>query len=101
MAAFRRTTSRADDPQVHAHAVVSARVQTVEGRWMALDPRYLKKHQRMLGGLYQSVLRNELAHRLGVEWQPIVNGQAEIAGVPKICWRCFKRAASDRRRVWR
>ena len=83
MAVFRQTTSRADDPQIHTHAVISAKVQTVGGRWMALDARYLKKHQRMLGGLYQSVLRNELTHRLGVEWGPIVKGQAEIAGVPE------------------
>ena len=83
MAVFRQTTSRADDPQVHTHAVISAKVQTADGRWMALDARYLKKHQRMLGGLYQSVLRSELTHRLGVEWGPIVKGQAEIAGVPE------------------
>jgi conjugative relaxase-like TrwC/TraI family protein len=72
MPVFRQTTSRADDPQIHTHAVISAKVQTADGRWMALDARYLKKHQRMLGGLYQSVLRNELTDRLGVEWQPIV-----------------------------
>ena len=95
MAVFRQTTSRADDPQIHTHAVISAKVQTVEGRWMALDARYLKKHQRMLGGLYQSVLRNELTHRFGVEWGPIVKGQAEIAGVPKDLLAVFsKRAAA-------
>ena len=82
MATFRQTTSRADDPQIHTHAVISAKVQTADGRWYALDARYLKKHQRMLGGLYQSVLRAELTDRFGVEWRPIVNGQAEIAGVP-------------------
>ena len=49
----------------------------------------------MLGGLYQSVLRNELTHRLGVEWGPIVNGQAEIAGIPKDLLAVFsKRAAA-------
>ncbi len=36
----------------------------------------------MLGGLYQSVLRSELTARFGVAWGPVVNGQAEIAGVP-------------------
>jgi hypothetical protein len=36
----------------------------------------------MLGGMYQSVLRNELTHRFGVDWAPIVKGQAEIVGVP-------------------
>ena len=81
VAAFRQTTSRADDPQIHTHAVISAKVQTAEGRWLALDARYLKRHQRMLGGLYQSVLRAELTRCFGVEWGPIVTGQAEIAGV--------------------
>ena len=94
MAVFRQTTSRADDPQIHTHAVISAKVQTADGRWMALDARYLKKHQRMLGGLYQSVLRNELTHRLGVEWGPIVNGQAEIAGVPKDLLAVFSKRAA-------
>lgn len=79
---FRQTTSRADDPQLHTHAVISAKVQTAEGRWLALDARYLKRHQRMLGGIYQSVLRAELTARRGVAWGPIINGQAELAGVP-------------------
>ena len=82
IATFRQTTSRADDPQIHTHAVISAKVQTAEGRWLALDARYVKRHQRMLGGLYQSVLRAELTHRFGVEWTPILTGQSEIAGVP-------------------
>ena len=95
MGTFRQTTSRADDPQIHTHAVVSAKVQTDDGRWRALDARYLKRHQRMLGGLYQSVLRNELTHRFGVGWGPIVNGQAEIAGMPEKLMSVFsKRAAA-------
>jgi conjugative relaxase-like TrwC/TraI family protein len=82
MAAFRQATSREDDPQLHTHVVVSTKVQTPDGRWMALDARYLKRHQRALGGLYQSVLRAELTHRYGVAWRPIEKGQAEIAGMP-------------------
>jgi conjugative relaxase-like TrwC/TraI family protein len=41
MATFRQTTSRADDPQIHTHAVISAKVQTADGRWLALDARFL------------------------------------------------------------
>jgi conjugative relaxase-like TrwC/TraI family protein len=82
MAAFRQATSREDDPQLHSHVVISAKVQTAEGRWMALDARTLKGKQRALGGLYQSVLRAELTHRYGVAWGPIVKGQAEIVGMP-------------------
>ena len=95
MATFRQTTSRADDPQIHTHAVISAKVQTPDGRWLALDARYLKRHQRMLGGLYQSVLRAELTHRLGVDWRPIVNGQAEIAGIPDELLAVFSKRTAD------
>ena len=95
MATFRQTTSRADDPQIHTHAVISAKVQTLDGRWLALDARYLKRHQRMLGGLYQSVLRSEIAHRFGVDWRPIVNGQAEIAGIPDDLLAVFSKRTAD------
>lgn len=96
-AAFRQTTSRLDDPQLHTHLVVSAKVQTDDGRWMALDARVLKHHQRALGGLYQSVLRAELTYRYGVAFSEIVNGQAEIAGVPtELVEQFSKRAAQVR-----
>jgi conjugative relaxase-like TrwC/TraI family protein len=91
MATFRQTTSRADDPQLHTHAVISAKVQTDDGRWLALDARFLKRHQRMLGGLYQSVLRAELTHRYGIAWGPVVNGQAEIVGAPAELLEAFSK----------
>jgi conjugative relaxase-like TrwC/TraI family protein len=81
-ASFRQTTSRADDPQIHTHVVVSNKVQNDDGRWYALDAQYLMKHARVAGAIYQSVLRNELAHELGVAWKPIVKGQAEMLGMP-------------------
>ena len=82
---------------MHTHLVVSAKVQTDDGRWLALDARVLKQHQRALGGLYQSVLRAELTHRYGVGFGEIVNGQAEIAGVPTELFEQFsKRAAQVR-----
>jgi conjugative relaxase-like TrwC/TraI family protein len=48
MAAFRQTTSHLDDPQLHTHLIVSSKVQTDDGRWLALDARVLKQHQRAL-----------------------------------------------------
>jgi conjugative relaxase-like TrwC/TraI family protein len=97
VAAFRQTTSRLDDPQLHTHLVISSKVQTDDGRWLALDARVLKQHQRAFGGLYQSVLRAELTHRYGVAFAEIVNGQAEIAGVPTDLLEQFsKRAAQVR-----
>lgn len=95
IAAFRQTTSRADDPQLHTHCVISAKVQTTDGRWLALDARYLKKHQRMLGGLYQSVLRSELTHRFGIEWGTIEHGQAEMAAMPDDLLNIFSKRADQ------
>jgi conjugative relaxase-like TrwC/TraI family protein len=95
MAAFRQTTSRADDPQLHTHLVISAKVRTDDGRWMALDARFLKRHQRMLGGLYQSVLRAELTHRYGYVFEPIVNGQAEVVGVPAELLAVFSKRTAE------
>ncbi|MGI9053965.1 MAG: MobF family relaxase, partial [Ilumatobacteraceae bacterium] len=95
MATFRQTTSRLDDPQLHTHAVVSAKVQTEVGRWYALNGHYIKQHQRMLGGLYQSVLRAELTPRFGVGWLPVVKGQAEIAGVPTELLAVFSKRTSE------
>lgn len=95
MAVFQQGTSREDDPQLHTHVVVSGKVTAPDGRWLALDGRYLKKHQRALGGLYQSVLRAELAHRHGVTWEPIVNGQAEIAGTPPELLEAFSKRTAQ------
>jgi conjugative relaxase-like TrwC/TraI family protein len=95
IAVFRQSTSRADDPQIHTHAVISAKVHTADGRWLALDAHYLKWYQRMLGGLYQSVLRNELTHRFGFDWAPIVKGQAEIAGVPDELLAVFSKRGEE------
>ncbi len=81
VAMFRQSTSRADDPQLHTHVVISAKVQTPDGRWLALDALTLKKYQQAFGYLYQSVLRAEVTARFGVVFEPLVNGQAEIAGL--------------------
>lgn len=92
---FRQSTSRADDPQLHTHVVISSKVQTADGRWYALDGRVLKRHQQAFGYFYQSVLRAELTARYAVAFDPIVNGQAEIAGVPTELLHQFSKRAHD------
>ena len=51
VAAFRQTTSRADDPQLHTHVVISAKVQTDDGRWLALDARCPERASAGVGRL--------------------------------------------------
>jgi conjugative relaxase-like TrwC/TraI family protein len=94
-AVFRQTTSRLDDPQLHSHVVISAKVCTDDGRWLALDARTLKGFQRALGGLYQSVLRAEVTARFGVTWTDIVKGQADIAGIPAELMDVFSKRAAQ------
>ena len=83
VARFRQHTSRSIDPQLHTHALISAKVQDTTGRWLALDARFLKYQQRTIGWIYDAALRGELTHRLGVEWGEIEGGQADIIGVSK------------------
>jgi conjugative relaxase-like TrwC/TraI family protein len=83
-AAFRHRTSRADDPLLHTHVLVANLARTTDdGVWRTLDSRKLYAHAKTAGILYQAQLRHELTVRLGVAWQPVVNGVADIDGVDR------------------
>jgi conjugative relaxase-like TrwC/TraI family protein len=74
-AAFRHRTSRADDPLLHTHVLVANLARTCDDHvWRTLDSRKLFAHAKTAGVLYQAHLRHELTRRLGVAWQPVVNG---------------------------
>ena len=77
---FTEFTSRADDPQLHTHVVVGNRVEGVDGMWRAIDGRLLYGHRLAAGYLHEAVLRCELTTRLGVRWQPVEKGMADIDG---------------------
>ena len=104
-AAFDHGTSRAGDPQLHTHVVVVNLLQGVDGGWSAVDSRALHRHARTAGFVYQAVLRGELTARLGVQWQPVERGTAEIRGVAPRVLRLFSTrrrqitAAMDKRGV--
>jgi Ti-type conjugative transfer relaxase TraA len=81
-AAFRHRTSRAGDPHLHTHVVVSNATRSEDGRWGALDARHLYLHAKTAGYLYEAQLRAELTRRLGVAWTQVVNGIADVDGIP-------------------
>lgn len=82
-AAFVHRSSRAGDPQLHTHVLVSGRVRCEDGVWRSLDSRALHRQLKPAGMVYQAALRAELTARLGVEWMAVDrNGQAEMTGVP-------------------
>ncbi len=82
-AGFVHRSSRAGDPQLHTHVLVSGRVRCGDGVWRALDSRALHRELKTAGMLYHAALRAELNARLGVTWGVVDrHGQADIAGVP-------------------
>lgn len=84
-AAFVHRASRAGDPDLHTHVAVSNKVQTLDGRWRALDGRVLFKATVTASERYNTRLEAELRERLGVEFvehaRPGRRPVREIAGV--------------------
>ncbi|MDP9389442.1 MAG: relaxase domain-containing protein, partial [Actinomycetota bacterium] len=82
-AAFDHRSSRAGDPLLHTHVVVTNLTLTVADSWRCLDARPLFDHSLSGGYLYQAHLRHLLTNRLGIEWGPVIEGMADAAGVPQ------------------
>ncbi len=90
-ASFTEFTSRADDPQLHTHVVVANKVQGTDGIWRTVDGRLLFRYQLAAGYLHEAVLRKELTERLGVRWQPVRSGMADIEGFTRPQIEAFSR----------
>jgi conjugative relaxase-like TrwC/TraI family protein len=94
-AAFRHRSSRAGDPPLHTHVVVANAAQGPDGRWTALDGRLPYRHAKTAGFLYQAALRTQLAERLGLRWQPVQRGTADVLGVPRRVVEHFSRRRAE------
>jgi conjugative relaxase-like TrwC/TraI family protein len=90
-AAFEHRSSRCGDPQLHTHVVVANLLHGADGKWSALNTREIYAHAKTAGYVYQAVLRGELTQTLGVEWDPVRNGQADMRGLPKPLLRLFSK----------
>ena len=102
-AGFRHRTSRDGDPHLHTHVLVANSVRTSDGRWRTLDGRGLLVHMKTAGYIYDAQLRHELNTRLGVGWEPVVNGLADIAGIDPGLLRMFSKrreTIEDRMAEW-
>ncbi len=78
--------ARSGDPHLHAHLVIANRVKGPDGRWSAPDMRPVYAEAKTAGTIAEAVMRDALTRSLGVEWGPVRNGIAELAGVPtKVC----------------
>ncbi len=69
-AAFDHFDSRAGDPQLHTHVVVSNKVRTLfDGKWRSLDGRPLHAATVALSELHTAMFADHMTRTLGVEWE--------------------------------
>jgi conjugative relaxase-like TrwC/TraI family protein len=88
-AAYVHRSSRAGDPQLHTDVLVANATLGPDGRWSRLYHPAIYEHARTASYLYAAHLRHELTRRLGVEWEPVRNGIADIRGFSKDELRAF------------
>jgi conjugative relaxase-like TrwC/TraI family protein len=79
-AAFRHRSSRSGDPQVHVHTLIANATQGPDGKWTRLYHPAIYDHAKTAGYLFEAQFRADLSRRLGVSWQQVRNGIAEIEG---------------------
>ncbi len=95
-AAFVHRTSRAGDVRLHTHVVVANVTRALDdGQWRTLDGRLLYTHAKTAGYLYQAQLRRELTTRLGLEWEPVTRGYADVIGIPRSVIHGFSRRRQE------
>ena len=88
-AAYTHRSSRNGDPQLHTHVLIANATQGPDGKWTRLYHPAIYDHAKTAGYLYEAHLRHELSRSLGVEWQPVNNGIAEIEGFADEHLRAF------------
>ena len=80
---YLHATSRALEPQLHHHVVVANYGRGKDGAGRALDARMLFLHAKTASYVAGAELRHQLTARLGVRWEKVANGIAEIEGIPE------------------
>jgi hypothetical protein len=82
---------------LHTHVAVSNKVQTMDGRWLALDGRVLLKATVAASERYNTMLEAQLRDRLGVEFadrepdRPGRRAVREIVGIDQRLLTLFSR----------
>jgi conjugative relaxase-like TrwC/TraI family protein len=67
---FDHWDSRANDPHLHTHVVVSNKVKTLlDGKWRSLDGRGLHAATVAMSELHEAIVMDDLTRTLGVDWE--------------------------------
>jgi conjugative relaxase-like TrwC/TraI family protein len=98
--AFTHWDSRAGDPDLHTHAAMANKVQTIDGRWLSIDGRVLFKANVAASETYNTALEQDLREASGVRFaerpgtDPAKRPIREVVGVdPRLNQRWSTRRA--------
>lgn len=94
-AAWEHRTSRAGDPLLHTHVVTANMIRTKSGKWLTLDATRIYAHAKAAGVIYQAALRKNLSEELGVKWQEVKNGLADVEGVDREVIEAFSKRSRE------
>lgn len=86
--AFRHRMSRAGDPALHVHVVISNLTRAAaDGKWLSLaSPKGrspLFPHGKSAGVVFQAALRAGILREFGLEFDAVRNGYADLKGFPR------------------
>ncbi|MET0715826.1 MAG: MobF family relaxase [Mycetocola sp.] len=74
--AFDHFDSRAGDPHLHTHVVISNKVQTVlDGKWRSLDGRPMHAAVVALSELHEALFADALTRSIGLHWETRERGR--------------------------
>ncbi len=79
-ATFRHELSRAQDPQLHTHAIVMNLTRRSDGEWRALSNEDLLRNVKVVGAFYRATLAAELK-TLGFDLRETRKGGWELAHI--------------------
>jgi conjugative relaxase-like TrwC/TraI family protein len=93
-ATFRHELSRAQDPQLHTHAIVMNLTQRADGEWRALSNEDLLKNVKMVGAFYRATLAAGLK-ALGFDLRETRKGGWELAHIPDAAIQHFSQRSQE------
>ncbi|HKT82872.1 MAG TPA: MobF family relaxase, partial [Solirubrobacterales bacterium] len=97
---FLHRSSRAGDMALHSHLVTANMTRALsDGRWLSLaNPKRqspLLREAKAAGYVYQAALRAALTRELGVAWEKVENGYADLAMFERRLIEFFSKRRSE------
>ncbi|WP_394281320.1 MobF family relaxase [Corynebacterium sp.] len=102
---FTHFDTRAGDPDLHSHVLVSNKVQGPDGKWRTLDSRAMFKNHQTLSARYDAIVQEILTRKMGLAFEASPREQGkepvwEVAGVPQELIDIFSKRRAMARPVY-